>query len=73
MPRGARSSADHERGPGTESKDTFVTGNYGVATCSATEWAFVTDETGTPPSGLGIGHWPEEAVDKLPDRSKRRR
>ena len=65
--------ADHEGGPGTESKDTFITGNYGVSTCSAVEWAFVMEADGTPPASLGFDSWPEEAEDRLPDRSRCRK
>ena len=65
--------ADHEGGPGTESKDTFITGNYGVSTCSAVEWAFVMEADGAPPASLGFDSWPEEAEDRLPDRSRCRK
>ena len=43
-------AAEHMSGPGTESTDTFVTGNYGVSTCAKTEWRFVVDESATPAS-----------------------
>ena len=60
---------EHLSGPATESIDTFVTGNYGVETCSKVEWLFVVDAEATPDSA-GLARWPEEAEAKLPDRSR---
>ena len=45
--------AEHTHGPGTESSDLFVTSNYGVRTCSNTEWLFVAEPSATPES-LGL-------------------
>ena len=39
----------------------FTTSNYGITTCSATEWWFVAEpEAGL--AALGLGEWPREAV-----------
>ena len=44
----------------------FTTGNYGVCTTSALEWAFVVD-------GEATRDWPVESEARLPDRAKCRR
>jgi hypothetical protein len=59
---------EHLNGPGTESTDTFTPGNYGITTSSLIEWKFIVDEEATPKQ-LGLDRWPEESVEKLPDRS----
>ena len=59
---------DAEHLEGSESKQPFETGNYGVMTTSETEWLFVTSPTAAPPAHLD--HWPEESPEKLPDRTK---
>lgn len=66
----------------------FVTGNYGIKTTSALEWAFVVSPEGgvhaalprgaggrarQPPRDVSAEEWPTEATDKLPDSSLRRR
>jgi cell division septum initiation protein DivIVA len=59
---------EHLNGPGTESTDTFTPGNYGITTSSLIEWKFIVDEEATPKQ-VGLDRWPEESVEKLPDRS----
>ena len=66
----AAMEAEHTQGPGTESTDPFVTGNYGVRTFSAAEWHFSAGGDDASPSMLELQRWPEEAEDKLPDRSR---
>ena len=61
---------DAEHLEGSESKQPFETGNYGVMTTSETEWLFVTSPMATPPEQLHLDHWPEESPEKLPDRTK---
>ena len=61
---------DAEHLEGSESKQPFETGNYGVMTTSETEWLFVTSPTAAPPEQLHLDHWPEESPEKLPDRTK---
>ena len=63
---------DHLHGPGSESHDTFVTGNYGVETCSKVEWQFVAEPKATPET-LGLSGWPKESEQKLPDRDRCRK
>jgi len=62
----------HREGPGSESTDNFITGNYGVETDSNTEWHYVTDE-GATPQEVGREQWPAESEEKMPDRNKCRK
>ena len=64
---------DAEHLEGSESKQPFETGNYGVITTSETEWLFVTCPTAAPPEQLHLDRWPEESPEKLPDRTRCRR
>ena len=53
----------------SESTQEFTTNNYGVTTTSEIEWLYVVEGY----SGLnllGRSSWPEESVEKLPDRSR---
>ena len=61
---------DAEHLEGSESKQMFETGNYGVMTTSETEWLFVTCPAAAPPEQLHLDRWPEESPEKLPDRTK---
>ena len=54
---------------GSESTQEFTTSNYGVTTTSEIEWRYVVEGK----SGLnllGRSSWPEESVEKLPDRNR---
>ena len=62
----------HREGPGSESTDNFITGNYGVETDSNTEWHYVTDE-GATPQEVGREQWPAESEEKMPARNKCRK
>ena len=57
---------EHTRGPSTESKDWFTTGNYSVTTTSEVEWAFVVED-GATPAQFGLPAWPVEAPESLPE------
>ena len=63
---------EHTRGPSTESKDWFITGNYHVRTTSEIEWAFVVDD-GATPAQFGLESWPLESPDALRDVEGRQR
>ena len=65
-------AADHTDGPGTESTDTFVAGNYGVQTSSKVEWFYGVDADATP-AQFGLDAWPAESEEKLPDRAVARK
>ena len=38
---------EHTNGPGSESTDEFITGNYGIKTSSKVEWSFVVNDEAT--------------------------
>ena len=64
-----REAMENEHTQGHESTKEFTTGNYGVTTTSAKEWAFVVDDA-LPD---GTSSWPAESEERLPDRSKCRK
>ena len=59
---------DEHTNCGSESTDEFITGNYGIKTSSKVEWSFVINDQVTSDQ-VGLARWPEEAVEKLRDRS----
>ena len=53
----------------SESTQEFTTNNYGVTTTSEIEWLYVV-EGNSGLNLLGRSLWPEESVEKLPDRNR---